>query len=438
MQLQASAITSAEIGAISGASFSARSRTRTRQGVSPLQLDSMLPHLLLAYDFPPIGGGLSRWMGELARHYPPQGLVVSTGQHEGSDDVDNELPNRVDRVSVQARRLRTIQGLLLWSRKVSSLCRTVKPGFIWCGNIKPAAYPANWARERTGVPYGIIVHGTDLLLLQHQAHQSALKRKVARTLMQPASVIVANSRYTRDLCLTVCQEIGAAREPSAVRVVPLGTDPRQFRPGVDSKAVRTRYGLGPGRWMLTVARLTAHKGIDTSLRVLADLSGRHPDLRYAVVGSGDRLGELQDLAEQLRVADRVRFLTSVPDHDLPALYNMAVVYLGVSRQADSNVEGFGIALVEASACSLPVVAGRSGGIPDAVREGETGLLVDPTDLKAVAAAVERILGDSALAKQLGAGGRQAVESYFNWDRVTREMIAIAGEFSPAPARTVSR
>ncbi|MEP7326958.1 MAG: hypothetical protein ABI836_13490, partial [Gemmatimonadota bacterium] len=84
----------------------------------------MLPHLLLAYDFPPIGGGLSRWMGELARHYPPQSLVVSTGQHEGSDDVDHELPNRVDRVSVQSRRLRTIQGLLLWSRKVSSLCRS--------------------------------------------------------------------------------------------------------------------------------------------------------------------------------------------------------------------------------------------------------------------------------------------------------------------------
>lgn len=398
----------------------------------------MFPHLLLAYDFPPIGGGLSRWMGELARHYPPQSLVVSTGQQEGSDDGDNELPNRVDRVSVQARRLRTIQGLLLWSRKVSSLCRTLKPGFIWCGNIKPAAYPANWARERTGVPYGIIVHGTDLLLLQHQAHQSALKRKVARTLIQPASVIVANSRYTRDLCLTVCQEIGAPKDPSEVRVVPLGTDPRHFRPGVDTKAIRTRYGLGPGRWMLTVARLTAHKGIDTALQALAKLGVRHADLRYAVVGAGKRHEELQAMAGELGVADRVRFLTTVPDHDLPALYNLAEVYLGVSRQADSNVEGFGISLVEASACGIPVVAGRSGGIPDAVREGETGLLVDPTDAGEVAAAVERVLGDKVLARKLGSGGRQAVETYFNWDRVTREMIAIADEFSRAPARSGSR
>lgn len=398
----------------------------------------MFPHLLLAYDFPPIGGGLSRWMGELARHYPPESLVVSTGQQEESDDVDNELPNRVDRVSVQSRRLRTIQGLLLWSRRVSSLCRSLKPGFIWCGNIKPAAYPANWARERTGVPYGIIVHGTDLLLLQHQAHQSALKRKVARTLIQPASVIVANSRYTRDLCLTVCQEIGAPVAPDNVRVVPLGTDPRHFQPGLDTKSVKNRYDLGAGRWMLTVARLTTHKGIDTGLRVLAELAGKHKDLQYAVVGVGKLQGELAALAEQLTVADRVRFLTGVPDDDLPALYNLADVYLGVSRQADSNVEGFGISLVEASACGLPVVAGRSGGIADAVKDGETGLLVDPTDTKEVAATVDRVLKDAALAKRLGAGGRKAVETYFNWDRVTRDMITIADEFSRAPARAGSR
>jgi phosphatidylinositol alpha-1,6-mannosyltransferase len=398
----------------------------------------MLPHLLLAYDFPPIGGGLSRWMGELARHYPAGSLIVSTGQSEDSDDVDMELPNRVDRVSVQARRLRTIQGLLLWSRRVSALCRAASPGFVWCGNIKPAAYPANWARERTGVPYGIIVHGTDLLLLQHQAHQSALKRKVAKTLIQPASVIVANSRYTRDLCLAVCREIGVEMDPDAVRVVPLGTDPAHFKPGVSTEAVRNRYGLKNGRWMLTVARLTAHKGIDTGLRALAALATSHPDLKYAIVGVGKRHGELETLAAELKLTDRVKFLTGVPDDDLPGIYNLASVYLGVSRLADSNVEGFGISLVEASACGVPVVGGRSGGIPDAVREGETGLLVDPGDPVAVARAVDAVLSNPALASKLGGGGRRAVETHFNWDRVTKDMIRIADEFSPKSVRTASR
>jgi phosphatidylinositol alpha-1,6-mannosyltransferase len=398
----------------------------------------MFPHVLLAYDFPPIAGGLARWMGELARHYPPGSLVVSTGQHEGSEDVDGELPNRVDRVSVPSRRLRTIQGLLLWSRRVSALCRTLHPGFIWCGNIKPAAYPANWARERTGVPYGIIVHGTDLLLLQHQAHQSGLKRKVAQTLIHPAAVIVANSRYTRDLCLAVCREIGEPVDPSRVRVVPLGTDPSHFRPGVESTGVRARYELIEGRWLLTVARLMAHKGIDTALHALVELRVQHPDLRYAVVGAGKRHGELEALAQSLGVADRVRFLTNVPDQDLPAIYNVADVYVGVSRQADSMVEGFGISLVEASACGIPVVAGRSGGMADAVREGETGFLVEPTDPREVAAMVHRLLEDRELARRLGAGGRAAVETHFNWDRVTREMIQVADEFSPLAAPLKSR
>ncbi len=377
-------------------------------------------------------------MGELARHYPPETLVVSTGQSEGSDALDTELPNRIDRVSVPARRLRTIQGLLLWSRRVSTLCRTLKPGFIWCGNIKPAAYPANWARDRTGVPYGIIVHGTDLLLLQHQAHQSSFKRKVARTLIQPASVIVANSRYTRELCLTVCQEIGAQIDPECIRVVPLGTDPVHFRPGIDTASVRKRYELVGERWMLTVARLTAHKGIDVGLRVLSELKSEHPDLRYAVVGAGKRQAELEKLAATLKVQDRVRFLTDVTDDDLPAMYNVADVYLGVSRQAESMVEGFGISLVEASACGVPVVGGRSGGIPDAVREGETGLLVDPTDPREVGEAVHRILADNELARRLGEAGRRAVETHFNWDRVTTEMIRIADEFSRTDARPGSR
>lgn len=394
----------------------------------------MLPHLLLAYDFPPIGGGLSRWMSELARYYPPGGMIVSTGVLEGSDATDAALPNRVDRVGVASRRLRTIQGLMFWSRRVAALCRTHQPGFVWCGNFKPAAYPAAWARERTGTPYGVMVYGTDLLLLQHQVHQSRLKRRIARSLFQPASVVLAISRYTRELFLGVAAQLGLAVPPEQVRVVPLGTDPHHFRPGVDTTAVRARYGLEEGRWLLTVARLTLHKGIDTSIRALALLRDDFPDLRYAVVGSGSRRETLQQVADEAGVGDRVRFLTSVPDTDLPALYNAAEIYLGVSRQADAAVEGFGLALVEASACGLPVIGGRSGGIPDAVREGETGVLVDPADPAAVAGAVRSLLRSPDEARRLGAGGRRAVETYYNWPRVIADVRAIGDEFSrPASA-----
>lgn len=387
----------------------------------------MATHLLLTYDFPPIGGGIARWMAELARRYPAGSLVVSTGQQGDASDVDAGFPNRVDRLAIPSGRLRTLQGILLWSRRVAVLARSTDASFIWCGNIKPAAYPAKWTMERTGTPFGILLHGGDLLILQHQVHQSTVKRKTAAALLGSAAVLVANSDWTRDRCLTLLSELDIDATPDRVRVVPLGADHEFFRPGLDTREVRARYGLGEGRWLLSVARLSRHKGIDTVLQALARLRTRYPDLHYAVVGTGEEQAALAAEAKELGVADRVRFLTGVPDRDLPALYNTAEVYLGVSRLMEQRVEGFGISLAEASACGLPVVAGRSGGIPAAVRDGETGLLVDAESAAAVSEALSRLLDDPELRARLGAAGRRAVESRYNWDRVTRDLVQIGSE-----------
>jgi phosphatidylinositol alpha-1,6-mannosyltransferase len=384
-------------------------------------------HLLLTYDFPPIGGGIARWMAELAKRYPAGSLVVSTGQHGDASDVDAGFPNRIDRLSIPSRRLRTFQGILLWSRRVAVLARSTDAEFIWCGNIKPAAYPARWTMERTGTPFGILFHGGDLLILQHQVHRSAIKRKTAAALLSSAAVLVANSEWTRDRCLTLLSELEIDAPPDRVRVVPLGADHELFRPGLDTREVRARYGLGQGRWLLSVARLTRHKGIDTTLHALARLGARYPDLGYAVVGTGEEQEALESEARELGVADRVRFLTKVPDRDLPALYNAAEIYLGVSRLMEQRVEGFGISLAEASACGVPVVAGRSGGIPAAVRDGETGVLVDAERVDAVAEAVAALLDDPARRARLGAAGRRAVESHYNWDRVTADLARIGRE-----------
>ncbi|HKT59758.1 MAG TPA: glycosyltransferase family 4 protein [Gemmatimonadales bacterium] len=397
----------------------------------------MSPHLLLAYDFPPIGGGIARWMAELAKRYPAGSLVVSTGQSGDSSDVDASFPNRVDRLGISSRRLRTIQGILLWSRRVAVLTRSTDAEFIWCGNIKPAAYPAKWTMERTGVPYGILLHGGDLLILQHQIHQSAVKRTAAAALLSSAAVLVANSEWTRDRCLTVLSELEIDVPADRVRVVPLGADPAFFRPGIDTRDVRARYGLEDGRWLVSVARLTRHKGIDTALKALARLRRHYPDLRYAVVGSGEEREALEMEARELGVADRVRFLTDVPDRDLPALYNCAEIYLGVSRLMEQRVEGFGISLAEASACGIPVIAGRSGGIPAAVRDGETGLLVDADGADAVVEAVSGLLGDPGLRARLGAAGRRAVESHYNWDRVTADLRRIGHELGAAARQAAS-
>jgi phosphatidylinositol alpha-1,6-mannosyltransferase len=398
----------------------------------------MSRQLLLTYDFPPIGGGIARWMGELAKHYPAGSLVVSTGFHPDALSTDSQFPNQIDRLPTRARRLRTFPNLVRWSKRATALARALDVEFTWCGNLKPAGYPARWLALRVGIPYGLVVHGGDLLILQQQVGESALKRQTTRTLLRSASVIVANSRWTADLCRSLLNTLGLGGPENRVRVVPLGSDPEYFRPGINARDVRERYGLDGRRWLMTVARLTPHKGIDTGLRVLAELRDSYPNLAYAVIGFGQELAALQHMARQLGVSDRVLFLTNVPDRDLPGLYNCAEIYLGLSRQMTRNVEGFGISLVEAGACGVPVIGGRTGGIPDAVRHGETGLLVDSEQPEDVSTAVRSLLDNKALANRLGAGGRHAVETYYNWQRVAADLSGIGRELGKAARREVVR
>jgi phosphatidylinositol alpha-1,6-mannosyltransferase len=385
----------------------------------------MPPSVLVAYDYPPARGGVARVMDEMARRYPEGALVVSTGRApaSGADVAPPEV--EIDRMPLPARQLRVVPGLLLWGRRVASLARERKAGFVWAGSLKPAAYVARWARERTGVPYGILVYGNDLLTLQHQVHRSPIQRVTATALLRSAAVLVAVSEWTRDQARALTGELGV---DVPIRVVPLGADPVRFHPDVDAAPVRLRHGMADGAWLLTVGASAPHKGVDTAFRALAELRKGRPSLRYAVAGARQHTEALRRLADAHGVADRVVFIPDVTEAELPGLYRAADLYLGVSRRDGRSVEGFGIALAEASAAGLPVIAGRSGGIPELVRDGETGLLVDPERTGPLVQAIERLLDNPQLSRRLADAGRAEVERYYNWDRVIGELRGVEEEF----------
>src|SRR6267143_1112410 len=375
--------------------------------------------------------GIARMMGEITRRYPRGELLVSTGQHRDSQDSDVRFSGAVvDRLPVPSKALRNLAGLLFWSRRVASLARQHKPRFAWCDSIRPCTYPAKWMHERVGTKYGVFVHGGDLLKELHAIHHSRFARKTAKALLGSAVSVVENSQWTREQAQKVLRELGLDPLAEHVKVVPLGTDPEQFKPGLDTRDVRARYRLNGDLWAVTVARLEPYKGVDTALRAVAAARNGGRDLHYLVIGEGKNGKEYKKLARELGIADAVRFTGNVPDRDLPALYNTAQVYLGVSRRADATrVEGFGVALAEASACGLPVIAGQSGGLAEAVHDGETGLVVNPDDPEAVTVALKRLLGDQLLARRLGQAGRKAIETYYNWDRVIRDLLDIESQVS---------
>jgi phosphatidylinositol alpha-1,6-mannosyltransferase len=387
-----------------------------------------MPDLLFAHDFPPMGGGIARWMEALARGYPSGDLVVSTGAVVGSAAADASLPQRVDRVSIPSERLRLVPSAIRWSLRGVSLAREVRARFAWCDSVRPAGHPGYWARRLSGVPYGIVVHGGDILTLRARVATGAFKRRLMRAILADASVYVANSHWSADQCRALLADLGLRSAQSRVRIVLLGTHPDRWRPPTSAVAAfRARHDLPAGRWLVTVARLVPYKGIDTAIRVVAELAGAHPDLHYLVVGNGEDRARLRELAASLHVEDRVHLLTSVTDDELPGAYAAADIYVGLTRETDTDVEGFGIAFVEAAASALPVVATHTGGIPDAVANGVSGVLVAPDDVTRAAAEIDALLRDTARARAMGMAGRARVEHDLNWSRVIDDMRGIAEE-----------
>src|SRR5438034_599710 len=226
----------------------------------------------------------------------------------------------LDRLRLSSRALSNIIGVLLWSRRVASLARQHKPHFAWCDSIRSAGYAAKWAHERVGTKYGLLVHGGDLLKELHGVHHSRRARRTAQALLGSAVAVVANSQWTREQAQTVLRELGLDPLAEHVKLVPLGTDPEQFRPGIDTRAVRTRYGLNGGTWVLTVARLEPYKGVDMALKAVSQCRQDGLDISYLVVGSGKQRKAYQKLAEELSIADHVRFVGNVPEAELPAVF----------------------------------------------------------------------------------------------------------------------
>jgi phosphatidylinositol alpha-1,6-mannosyltransferase len=381
-------------------------------------------HLFVTVDYPPDLGGMARRHVELCRRLATDGVIVSTVAAENAQRFDQEEPYRITREPFTFQGAKTATNRWRWARSISR--RAPDVDIIHCGNIRPCGYPLMLARRGAAkrAPFLIHVNGSDLLWEREKITSSTVKRWFVRRLLSQCAGVVANSAWTAETAWALFQTLGIAATERIV-AIDLGTDPQQFRPENDRGVLRESLGWKGLCVALTVARLVPHKGQDVALRAMAAVLREYPRLRYLIVGEGPNEAALRRLASDLGVADRVAFAGVLSDVDIAEAYATADVYIGLSRQDGKAVEGFGISFIEASASGIPVIAGDSGGVRSAVRDGETGVVVKPNDADAVASALRDLLGNADKRKAMGRAGRRAVETHFNWDRVARETTEFA-------------
>lgn len=364
---------------------------------------------LFATDFPPALGGIQTLTAAVYRRLADiTAVAVAPALPPG-------LPEPVSGLPLVRTRRSGGAGLaqLAYLREAARTLRRQRSGplLLHCNHLF-AGFAARWLCRP--LPYLVWIHGEELTKCRYPA--------LARAALRRASAILVNSAFT---AARVRDALGPQNIPP-IHKIPLGVEPSRILPApLPPPAPRSVPVI------LTLARLSArdrYKGLDTALRAMAELRRRGRAFRYRIAGAGDDRAYLESLARELGLGSEVEFLGPVSDEVRLRLLDECDLFLLASREQPTprglGFEGFGIVFLEANARGKPVVGGRSGGVPDAVLDGETGLLADPADPSALAAALERLLLDPALRHRLGEAGRLRVAREYNWDEAARRVRAL--------------
>jgi phosphatidylinositol alpha-1,6-mannosyltransferase len=353
--------------------------------------------LVVTQDFPPACGGIPRYVRELSERLlrRVETLVVLAPRAPGDAALDAALPFEVERAASRADLL----GILGAPHMLRMLRRhRIDASFHAQWMTAPAALAARAVGCLAAV--AIAAHGREILLEPWGPLEPAYDA-LRRHTLSAADRVLPVSRYTAGLV----EALGVERE--RIAVIPNGA-PIAAR----ASTPRRRHLI------LTVARLVRRKGIDTMLDAMPRILERMPDARYLVVGDGPERERLADRAR--RFGDRVELVGAVDESALADCYRACDLFVMPAWDEPPDVEGFGLVFLEAGAAEKPVIGSLAGGIPDAVAEGVSGLLVPPRDPQALAEAVLRLLDDEALAMRMGAAGRARANAW-TWEHVAERL-----------------
>jgi len=379
--------------------------------------------LLLTNDFGPRAGGIETFIIGLLERMPKGEVIVYTSKQIGSESFDKKwLENFGVKVIRDSSKI-----LLPTPRVIRVVRRVIKQSQIekvWFGAAAPLAISSRFLRVGNVKKIVALSHGHEVWWSKVFPFNFAMKE-----ISRGVDVLTFLGDYTGSVI-----EKHFKDKAKLVKIAP-GIDINHFKPERNQSkvnALRSELKIGYEPLILSVGRLVHRKGQDKLITAMPKILAKRPDAKLLLIGQGPRKAKLDSLVAKYRIGDSVIFLGSIAYVDLPKYLNAADLFVMPSRSRlmGLEVEGLGIVYLEASACALPVIAGSSGGAPDALIDGRTGYVVDGMDIDQIANRVLSLIDNPKLAKEMGEAGRAWVESNWSWNiwsNAFNELLEISGK-----------
>lgn len=359
--------------------------------------------LIITLEFPPQVGGIATYVANLATALDPENTVLLA---PFSKTPDPQTTYTLIRKKMLSRWFWPHWLKLTW--QVIRIIKKEKIKIVLLHHVLPVGYAARIAKFFTGTPYIIFSHGTDIAA----ASRRPWKRRMVKMICRNAEQIICNSES-----LARRFSLSFSEFSNKVGVIYPGPDQIFFAPPNQAKvsALAERLAIAGRPTIISVARMVDGKGFPHLVKIIKKVADHSPSLAWIIIGTGPKLNEVLDLVQKNSLQNIVRFMGEVPHEELPDYFHASTVFALLTHPDNGFEEGLGLVFLEAAAAGLPCIAGKSGGVEEAVIHGKTGYVFDTyQDSNAAADTLFDLTTNPELAKQLGQAGQERVKTEFNF------------------------
>jgi len=370
--------------------------------------------LLVTNDLGPRSGGIETFIHGLLEKLDGSQIVIFTSSQVGDTDFDSELTRKYG-VIVYRDKSKVLIPTPRVISEVKKIMSRHQSSTIWFGAAAPLALMAPNLRKAGASRIVALTHGHEVWWAKLPIFNLAMRR-----IGNSCDVLTYLGPFTKS---AISNAVG--KNVKLVQISP-GISVEHFQPGPKPSELLSKYKLSDRPTLLCVGRLVHRKGQDQLIKAMTLIKNEVPDALLLIIGSGPREAHLRKLIAKYHLENDVQLLGRITYDQLPKHFLLGDVFVSPSRTrlAGLEVEGLGIVYLEASACGLPVIAGDSGGAPDAVKVNETGLVVDGTDTTEIAKACISLLSNPKLAREFGVNGRKWAVDNWNWDYWGKEFAKV--------------